>query len=99
MSILGSVAGMEDSQKVSDEAVGSNPRIRQCAAHLARKFHDTQERKRCPAHALERYDWNELPDSDRTLLVKTFYSLVHQGVIVCPLPEHRIGIDLRVTAT
>ena len=77
-------------------ARGANPRIRQCAAHLARKFHDTQERKRVPgAHALERYDWNELSDGDRALLVETFYSLVYQGVIVCPIPEHRIGIDLR----
>ena len=75
---------------------GANPRIRQCAAHLAREFHDTQERKRFPGMpALERLDWNELTDSDRELLVRTFYSLVYRGVILCPVPEHRIGISLR----
>jgi hypothetical protein len=74
----------------------TNPRIRQCAAHLAHEFHDTHERLRVPdARARERYDWNELPDDERALLAETFYSLVYRGVILCPVPEHRIGIDLR----
>jgi len=100
MSILGSVRDMENTQKVSDEtAAGTNPRIRQCAAHLAREFHDTWERNRVPAaRVLERYDWNELSDSERRVSVETFYSLLYRGVILCPVPEHRIGIDLRGTA-
>ena len=73
----------------------SNPKIRECATILAREFHDTQERKRCPAHDLERYHWDEMPEADRDLMVETFYSLLYRGVIVCTEPEHRIGIDLR----
>lgn len=73
-----------------------SPRTRQCAAHLACKFHDTRERIRVgDAHAQERYDWNELPDRERELLVETFYSLVHQGVIFCPAPAHYIGTGAR----
>jgi hypothetical protein len=75
------------------------PQIHQCAAHLAHKFHDARERKRLPGpnHEMERVSWNELPDADRTLLVETFYSLVYRGAIICPVPEHRIGIGLRAT--
>lgn len=67
----------------------SNPGIRQCAAALAHKYHDASERKRCPAHDLERLDWNELADDDRDLMVEAFYSLLYRGVIICPVPEHR----------
>lgn len=76
------------------DPIGANPRIRQCATHLARKFHDTRERYRTP-NRLERYDWSELPEADRDLLVRAFYSLVYSGSVICPVPEHRIGISLR----
>jgi len=73
----------------------ANPRIRQCAAHLAHAFHDARERERGKGGGAELVDWNELPDAHRQLLVEAFASLVYRGVIVCPVPGHRIGIDLR----
>lgn len=73
----------------------SDAEIRECALGLAREFHATSERKRCPAHQMERCSWAEMPEATRALLTETFYSLVFRGIVICPVPAHRIGIDLR----
>lgn len=76
-----------------------NPKVRECAENLAREYHDTQERKRCPASEMERYSWDETHEAERELMIGTFYSLIFQGVIICPIPDHRNRIDLREAAT
>jgi hypothetical protein len=72
---------------------GSNPRLRACATELARKFHNTRERRRVPRAS--RVGWDDLPGDDRELLIETLYSLLYRGIVVCTNPDHRIGIDLR----
>jgi hypothetical protein len=73
----------------------ANPQIRECAGQLARELHDTGERKRCPVRHLERYGWDEIPAEQQHLMIRAVYSLLYRGLILCPVPAHRIGIGLR----
>lgn len=75
----------------------ANPKIRECAEQLARELHATVERKRTSVSA-ERYLWDEVPAAAQRLMTETLYSLIYRGIILCPVPEHRIGIDLRSAA-
>lgn len=75
----------------------TNPKIRECAEQLARELHATVERKRTSV-SLERYLWDEVPAGAQRLMTETLYSLLYRGIILCPIPEHRIGIDLRSAA-
>ena len=75
----------------------ANPKIRECADQLARELHATAERKRTSV-SLERYDWEEMPASEQTLMISAVYSLLYRGIIICPIPEHRISIDLQSPA-
>jgi hypothetical protein len=77
----------------------SNPEIDRCAAHLAQDHYEqwlrVRQRGQVAGHDKPEPEWAQLTAEERLLNVRTMYSMLYRGAILCPRPEHRIGISLR----
>lgn len=77
----------------------------ECAEHIAREYSKAMvlrslRSSKAPASVSWPLPaWENLPEESRELAIATMRSLLYRGVILCPLPEHRIGIDLRDSET
>jgi len=71
--------------------------LEDCARHLARDQHEQMlrvaERENLTSPLL--LPWGDLLPEIRQLAERTLYALLYRGVILCPIPEHRIKLSLR----
>lgn len=72
----------------------SSAKIRECAEHLAREYHEALELKRS-AVKMERYAWDEIPESEKVLMADAFEAQLRKDNIRCTLVAHTVGVDFR----
>ena len=74
----------------------TDPVLAECAAHLARDFHETETRvaARNSNGRTKLPGWDSLSRANRDQMISTMYTMLYAGRILCPLPEHRIKISL-----
>lgn len=69
--------------------------LEECARHLARDQHDQMIRVAKREGLTVPPPWPNLADEARYLASRAFYSMLYRGVILCPIPEHRVKVSLR----
>lgn len=75
-------------------AQGVNPKLLPCAAELAAHFRRVYARKAASLPG----EWADLAGQPPEAVAAALYSLLYSGTILCPIPEHRIGVSLRADA-
>lgn len=68
--------------------IGTHPKLRACATELADDFQRNWKRKGALLGA-------SVPVLSNEVLAATLYGLLYSGTILCPKPEHRIGLSFR----